>query len=169
MNPLPIPASSGLAESVHVVFFSDNIVGAEFNFYGPRASKLPHYLSTKARDAAPNILHFDQLLRKDAAEQFREIRGIKVFQFKIKASYAESIKRANKGLSDALKAAREASHADEIEIILKPKAHSRDILSRRLIGAVQRMLPAKDLHQEASKLYVEGYGDDRESLIKLDL
>lgn len=31
----------GIAESIHIVFFEDNIVGADFNFNGPRIASTP--------------------------------------------------------------------------------------------------------------------------------
>ena len=38
LEDLYIPTAAGLAEAIHVVFFDHNIVGADFNFYGPRMS-----------------------------------------------------------------------------------------------------------------------------------
>ena len=44
VSDLKIADNAGLVEAVHVVFFPDNIVGADFNFYGPRLSRLGYYL-----------------------------------------------------------------------------------------------------------------------------
>ena len=53
VGPLNIAADAGLAELVHVVFFPDNIVGSEFNFYGPRVPRLRSYFEEKAGEVCP--------------------------------------------------------------------------------------------------------------------
>ena len=53
LSPLEIPDKSGLVEQTHIVFLGDNIVGCDYNFYGPRIARLPFYLSGKALKVAP--------------------------------------------------------------------------------------------------------------------
>ena len=61
VSDLNLAADAGLLEPVHVAFFSDNIVGADFNFYGPRLSRLGYYLRVKSSNAVP-IATFEPLL-----------------------------------------------------------------------------------------------------------
>jgi hypothetical protein len=68
LGPLGIPADSGLAEEIHVTFFPDNIVGSDFNFYGPRASTLAYYLREKANGVEPSI-RIDPLLDLDTTRK----------------------------------------------------------------------------------------------------
>lgn len=68
ISPLPISINHGLLESIHIVFFPNNIVGSEFNFYGPRISSLALYLNTKFADTLSRI-HFDILLRQDVQQR----------------------------------------------------------------------------------------------------
>jgi hypothetical protein len=49
-SPLVLGSGSGLAEITHFVLFQDGICGAEFNFYGPRASQLGFYFALKLKD-----------------------------------------------------------------------------------------------------------------------
>src|SRR5207237_6553911 len=44
VSPLTITPDQGLVEQTHLVFFARGVVGAEFNFYGPRPSRLADYL-----------------------------------------------------------------------------------------------------------------------------
>jgi hypothetical protein len=39
-SPLGLDPAAGLAEQIHLVSFSDNVIGAEFNSYGPRVTRL---------------------------------------------------------------------------------------------------------------------------------
>jgi hypothetical protein len=55
LTDLPIPANSGLVEAIHVVSFANNIVGSDFNFYGPRMSRLSVYLHEKAARRCPDV------------------------------------------------------------------------------------------------------------------
>lgn len=48
LSDLRIPTHAGLAETIHIVVFPDNIVGADFNFFGPRLSRFSRYLKEKA-------------------------------------------------------------------------------------------------------------------------
>ena len=50
-----------------MVFFSDGLLGAEFNFYGPRPSRLGYYLNKVA--GLKEFPVFDPLLRSDVAAQ----------------------------------------------------------------------------------------------------
>jgi hypothetical protein len=169
LDPLPIPETSGLAESIHAVFFENDIVGADYNYYGPRASKLADYITQIVKVNPPKILRFEPLLRKDAADQMKDMKRIRMFRLKIRSSYAETVARADASLGAAFKAAAEAGGADEIEIILKPQPYSRNALVSNLRETTLKLLQFKNLREESSKFYVEGYGADEDGAIKLDL
>ena len=57
LTDLQIPPNSGLVETIHVVVFPDNIVGSDFNFYGPRMSRVRPWiqLSCSAWCAGPTM------------------------------------------------------------------------------------------------------------------
>ena len=58
LSSLRLPAGSGLAEQIHLVFFNQagtNIIGSEFNFHGPRVPGLKHYLGARCRDVCPSL------------------------------------------------------------------------------------------------------------------
>ena len=83
VSDLPIGVTAGLLETVHVVFFPNNIVGAEFNFYGPRLSRLENYLHFKSNGAVP-FATFYPLVRGDAAQQLNQLQEIRVLDFRSK-------------------------------------------------------------------------------------
>lgn len=44
LNGLNLTTNQGLYEPIHLQVFANNIIGVEFNFYGPRPSRLGSYL-----------------------------------------------------------------------------------------------------------------------------
>ena len=74
LSGLPIPPSSGLAEITHMMFFPNNLLGAVFNFYGPRATRLGAYLNNKV-PSIPHLLYIEALIRQDIVEQIEQKRA----------------------------------------------------------------------------------------------
>src|SRR5205823_14209902 len=79
--PLSIGDRQGLVEQTHMVFFDDGIIGAEFNFYGPRPKRLIGFLREKCPDVPP--FQLDMLLNFDAAEQVKNLEDIRLIQLRV--------------------------------------------------------------------------------------
>jgi hypothetical protein len=126
VSDLPIAADAGLLEPVHVVFFADNIVGADFNFYGPRLSRLGYFLRLKSGNTIP-LASFHPLLRNDVAEQLDHLTELRLFDLKVKASYIKTVRSADASLGDAFAANAKVLDGDveELEIVLRPSRDSR--------------------------------------------
>ena len=86
LSDLRIPTNAGLAETIHIVVFPDNIVGADFNFFGPRLCRFSRYLKEKAPNHLPDIL-FQPLLRHDISRLLTKLQNIRLFHLRIRASY----------------------------------------------------------------------------------
>lgn len=155
LNDLNIPQDAGLAETIHVVFFPDNIVGCDFNFYGPRMSRLAEYLTVKSQGLS-NGLRFEPLVRNNMADQIRTITEIKMLHLKVRRSYFSAIRSASTSLADALEAQASLSHADSVELILRTKPHSGSALSNGLQRIVSRLVSRTDYHAEYNTLRVKG-------------
>ncbi len=168
LSPLKIPADSGIAEQTHVVFFPDNFVGAEFNFYGPRMSRVAAYLMAKAEAFCPDI-HFDVLLRQDVAERLKRLEDIRLFDLKVRSSFIDTIEEADQDLGSCFKAAAKAGNAEEVQVILRPAAHSKKLLKAGLLASVKRILKADNLQLEASRFVVRGQDRDTDAVEQLDL
>jgi len=104
IKPLSIPANSGLAEVTHFVLFDGGIVGVEFNFYGPRPSRLPVYLEAKCGKLVTEF-SCDVLLKRNIEEQLKELSELKLFQLRIDPAYVSVVEKANDSLGAAFKAA----------------------------------------------------------------
>jgi hypothetical protein len=165
---LPIPPTSGLAEVIHVVFFPQNIAAAEFNFYGPRMSRLAGYLAVKASHIGPRVA-FEPLLRLDVRQQLGRLSDVRLLELKIHAPYSDTVKAANKDLGAAFDAAARAGNAEEVTIILSPKARSRRQLSSRLLRTVRRLAVKRDLREEALRFRVRGLDELTERVETVDI
>lgn len=156
LRGLGIPTSTGLAESTHVVFFPERIVGAEFNFYGPRLSRLGTYLAERAGPHCPPLT-FQPLLRQDVVRQIDRLQEVRLLQLRIRPSYATTLGQADRDLGAAFEAAARVGDAEELEIVLRPRAHSRRSLGQRIIGTIRALTHRSDLRSNVSRFHVKGY------------
>ena len=159
ISNLPISPTSGLLDQTHVVFFPDNIVGAEFNFHGPRATRFAQYLRIKAPMVCPTLT-FEPLLQRNVSERLANLKSITAFHLKVRASYAQAMAEANQDLGSAFAAAASVGGADEIELILKPKRRSGGNISNRLIQFAQQLVNRGDVREGAFKFTLDGTLND---------
>ena len=168
LSDLSIPENSGLAEATHIVVFGNNIVGSDFNFFGPRMSRFSWYLRVKGREHCSDV-KFDPLLRQDVADQLDRLLEIRMFHLKIRSSYAPIVEQADEDLGQAFAAAQRAGEADELEIVLRPQKYSRNPLSNRILQAARILARRGDLRLEASKFVVKGVRADTGALDLVDV
>ncbi len=115
---LEIPEEYGLAECVHAIFFPENIVGLEYNYEGPRTTRISDYLYAKAKNVCAQIPVFEQLLQQDAIKKLEHMRTVRRFRLKVRDSLFSAVKQADESLANAFQAARALGQANEIELIL---------------------------------------------------
>lgn len=170
VSDLNIAADAGLLEPVHVAFFPDNIVGADFNFYGPRLSRLGFYLRTKSGNAVP-MASFNPLLRGDVAAQLDHLNDIRLLDLRIKASYVSAIRQANQSLGDAFAANARVLDGDteDLELILRPSKTGRISARQRLLTTLKTLVRRRDLRENAERFQVKGKHDVTGSVQLIDL
>ena len=169
---LQIPDDSGLVEVTHIVVFEDNIIGADFNFYGPRVGRLGQYLHAKCRGLCGRVV-FQPLLRRDVESALRRLGGIRLFHLKIRSSYAPNMARVNEDLAAAFESARRAGDAEEVDLTLTPKRYSRGgrlsgLLHRATLGLAS-LAGDPDLQEAASIFKVRGPRVDTGELSEVDI
>jgi hypothetical protein len=154
VSSLNVPATAGLIEQLHVRFFPRNVVGFDFNFYGPRLPRLGTYLNQVAAGKTPNVA-FWPLLRQDAAKELEGSKELRVFSFRAKRSMIDTAADADQSLGDALRATASIGEADEVQIVLKPKPFSRDPIGHKFMQIARKMAKRNDLRQIASEFKVQ--------------
>lgn len=170
LTSLGIPASSGLAEITHVVFFSNNILGTVFNFYGPRPTKLSGYLKAKV-PSTPAELSIQPLIRADVAEQLERFETLRLVDLKIRPSYARIVSQANDSLGSAFTAATAAvtGGAKGVQLVLTSDRKKTANLGPALMAAVKWLAGRDDLHENVARFTVGGLDSETGNIAKLDL
>ena len=168
LSPLKLPDGAGIAEQTHFVFFPDNILGAEFNFYGPRPNRLANYLMSKATDHCPEIA-FAALLRQDVAERLKKLGKLTLLDLKILAAFSTVVTQADRDLGSALAAAAKAGKAETVEIVLKPIPRSQKFLDLSLRDAARRLFENPETRTSAKKFLLKGRNEDSDKIDVVDV
>ena len=169
LSPLGIPPTSGIVEPIHVVFFKNNIVGCEFNFYGPRVSRLKTYLMSRGGGHCSNI-EFTALLRQNAVDDLEKMRSLKSMTLKIHSSYAETIERADESLGAAFKAAREAGAAGVVTLVLSPEKRTKTAkIADGLVDKIRSIMKLPEIREQAKDFKVTGIEDETGRQLEVDL
>jgi hypothetical protein len=158
-----------LADQTHIIFFDDNIVGADFNYYGPRISRLSEYLIKKAPEFFPPFIYFEPLLRQDLLKQLDKLKDIRLFSIKLHSSYADVLKQADQNLGDAFEAAAKVGQAMDMEIVLRPARHSKVYLSDNLLVLAKRLVKDGKLRGTGARFIVRGTKAGSTHVEQLDL
>jgi len=166
LRPLQIPAEAGLAEQIHVVTFAKNIVGFDFNFYGPRLSALAQYLADKT---SCKELSFYPLVRRNVLRDLNQLGSIRMLTLKIRASYADTVSEASRDLGSAFKAAIRAAEADTVELTLKPEANARTWLGGKAKAVITSLAGRADIREGADRFVVRGLNTESELLETIDV
>ncbi len=154
-SKLEIARGGGLAEITHMVIFPNRICGAEFNFYGPRASQLPVYAATKLAGTVPPF-RLNSLMRPDLEQRLADINDVGLLDLKIRASYAQTLTRANHDLGAAFQAAislANGSDEDEFELTFKRKTRKGDpvrSVPRAMLQALRSLARREGLREQVS-------------------
>lgn len=169
LTPLDIRQGSGLSDHIHVVFFEDNIVGADYNFYGPRISGLERYLAAKANQWCHNLT-FGILIDPDTAERLNRYEELRVLELRMRPSDGEILRNYSESLADSYQSANDLLDKDaQLELVLRPKSHSRAGIGRDILQRVKRMFLNEELREKASRFRVQGINQLGETEDVIDL
>lgn len=125
LTPLVIPTQAGLAETTHFVYFPrEQILGLEFNFFGPRAPKFGDYLQVKTPDIV-NIINLEHILNLDVTEKLNNMGEVSLLQIEAHRNAVDILRNLDESLGTAFEAAANLSEAETVEIILRKKRYSK--------------------------------------------
>jgi hypothetical protein len=148
LTDLVLAEGAGICEVSHLCVFADGIVGAEFNFYGPRPGRLATYLRRVTGD---DCLEFklEALLRQDVADLLQRKKSVRKLTLSVRRSYIDVIGQADASLGAALRAAENASHADCVGVYLEPEPYQRRDLDDGMLYLLRRLARRPDLRENA--------------------
>jgi hypothetical protein len=156
---LNLSATAGLVEAIHVRLFPDNIVGFDFNFYGPRLSRLAIYLNTVAEGHGHKVI-FEPLLRRDVTSELEDGRELRMFLLRIRRSEVSVIEAADKSLAGAFRGVMGLTDAEELEVVVRPTPYSRKSIGMHLLHTTRKLVKRPDVRDAASAFRVQVAGPD---------
>ena len=169
ISDLVLDADAGLLEAIHVVFFPDNIVGAEYNHFGPRVSRLGSFLYDKSGKAVPRAI-FSAILRGDAAKQLDRLSDLRVLELSVLPSYIDVVRQSHVSLADALAAnGRVLENPKVLQVILKPQREASTGFLSNMIGGLKELVSNGNVREGADRLQVHGKCEDTDRVETIDL
>jgi hypothetical protein len=165
LTDLNLADDAGIYEVSHLCIFPDGIVGIEFNFYGPRPSRLAPYLRRAVGEGCPEFT-LEALLRQDVAAALLRKKAVRKLDLSIRRPYITVIEEANASLGAALRAAETASQADCVGVYLEPEPYQRRNLDAGILDMLRRLVQRSDLRENARtlKATVVDQGDRTEEI-----
>lgn len=167
-SPLDIPEDSGLYEPTHMIIFPDGVIGAEFNYYGPRPTRLRPYLPSKAPDLVDEV-ELVPLIKRDIYEQFRKLGEIKVLDLAIQRDQAALLAELDDNLPDAMEILGNISDAEVLGLYLRPPAHSKKTINVPFISRLPGWLQRPEVRESIHKLKIRGTNIDTGKIEFFDL
>ena len=169
ISDLVLDADAGLLEAIHVVFFPNNIVGAEYNHFGPRVSRLGSYLHEKSSEAVARAA-FRPILRGDAAKQLDRLSDLRVLELSILPAYVDVVRQSHVSLADALAAnGRVLENPKVLQVILKPQREASAGFLANMIGGLKELVSNGNVQEGADRLQVHGRCRDSDRVETIDL
>lgn len=156
---LDLDEDAGLADMTHVVFFDNNIAGADFNSYGPRLNRLAEYMTIKANGVGP-LVAFSTLLNPDVAQKLNNFEEIRLVDYRIRAADVEVLAQKNESLFRALRATRELGEAGEVGLVLKPEKHKRENIGHDPLNMVKQIANNDESRNASTRFKVKGVDEN---------
>ena len=168
LSDLRLSDDQGLYEPIHIRVFADNIFGVEFNFYGPRPSRLAWYLR---RVTGNEKLQFtlDPLLRQDVLAQLNRLEEVRLLDLAIRPSYASAVREASRDLGAAFEAAARVGQPELVRLILSPEAYSRSFLRRTVRRAARTLAARSNIRENAQTFTVKGLDVETQTIEVVDV
>lgn len=151
LTDLNLADEAGIYEVSHLCIFPDGIVGMEFNFYGPRPSRLAPYLRRAVGEDCPEF-SLEALLRQDVADLLSRKKAVRKLDLSVRRPYIAVIEQANGSLGSALRAAETASRADCVGVYLEPEPYQRRNLDGGILDMLRQLVRRSDLRENARTL-----------------
>jgi hypothetical protein len=159
---LDLDARRGLAESIHVVLFDDNVVGSEYNHYGPRATTLATFLNERCGQD----VYLKQLVRRDVIDDVLRMSDIRRIRIKAEPAAAAALRGRATGIGGAVDAATSFSAGKYVDLTLAADPADGEFTQR--VKSFIRSIRSSDAraHLEAAQVY----GKNEDGLLEaLDL
>ena len=151
MTLLNIPPKSGLYEPTHFTLFPNQVIGVEYNHYGPRISSLKWYIPRKIPDIIDEVVILP-LMRTDVLDSINDIGEIKSFEFAAQRNMGQLIEELDVNLSSAFNALKDTSDSEMIEVVMKSARYSKNKMDLPLMSKLGKWLGKTEVSENVDKL-----------------
>ena len=154
---LDLADNQGLLEAVHLVFFDNNVVGVEYNHFGPRISRLPSYLQNKVPNFLPARMRIANLVRGDPAAILDGLEGLHLLDMSILPNQMALVEQHNRGLGAAFAASADiAGEPEVVTLNIKPTRNSQPRFLQDVREALRALVQNEEFRVSARRLKVQG-------------
>lgn len=168
ISPLQITPQQGLIEETHFAVFPNGLIGAEFNFYGPRITALEDYLRKKCPDMPK--LHLQMLVQHNMAEQLQRMREIRAIRLRIRQGYEDLLQYASRNLPNAFEAGQGLLESPVLEVTWKVEKGARRGLPSAFTDFVRNLIGAEPRVREGADMFrVQAVDTATARLVEFDL
>jgi len=164
ISHLAIGATQNVLETTHIVFFENNIVGAEFNFHGPRVFRLSNYLAEKFPSWPRIRLH--PLLNQDAQELLNHMEDTRFVRLRVNTSNLDLLPKARRSLKDSLEAQAHEVGSPVIEVAWRQSDRVRQPLPTKALNFVRSLVGLENIQEVADIFQARGL-DDRTDRVEM--
>lgn len=159
-----IAEEQGIAESSHMAFFPNNILGLEYNYRGPGVGRLEQYLREKA-PTLESAVSFNALMDRDFEEKLQRLSDLRELRIRVSHREVEGANSQGMNLEEddpfkALESMKDFGEAGEYELTWKSRTHSREKISKRFMSVARSYLRRYDTEDKSAMLVVRGHDEE---------
>ena len=155
ISDMDIQEDQGLLEAVHVVFLPENVIGVEYNHYGPRITRLGHHLFRQSGKAVPRS-RIGPIVNRDVIEKLERCRELHLLSMDILPSNIQIVQAINGPLGVALQSqAAILGNPKTVSLVLRPERNSEEDFLGRMIGPLTEFVRNLPFREGAKQLKIE--------------
>lgn len=166
IDNIPVGRDGGLFEVTHLMYFDPGIIGAEFNFYAPRVSRLASYIAAKT---AIDNLEILPIAKGDAMSDLQRLDRLHRVNLKV-ATDALAGNRQRFQLFNRIANAADAPGVVTIAITLESESgRNSPPLGAEIVNEVLGLARLPNINEVADRFIVDGYRPDATKLEAVDI
>lgn len=167
-SPLPLRRNQGLFEPTHFSLFSGNVLGMEYNQYGPKTGALEDYIKRKAERFVDDIKILP-IPREDLMNTLRKIGEVKVMDFGALSDRSEHLRKLDETLAASFNEMKNWSDIGPIGLFLKPNSSKDQGTFRSIIKNAGKHREDKELWDSVLRFKVRARDETSEKIELFDL
>lgn len=156
IDNIPLARNGGLFEATHVMYFEPGIVGAEFNFYAPRVSRLAPYMRRKAGTTGVEIV---PIIKGDSARDLQRFDRLKRFTMRVATDAFDTLRTPGRfPIFRRIAHAAEAPGVETVNVTLAAEqGRNAPSLGRAIVNEILGLARMPNVREVADRAVAEGY------------